>query len=429
MKRAAIIAAIGAMVALCNTGRAQQPLPLPEYAPADFANKSIIFYGSALSGVQAYAGFPQSGLTSTGTTQAGAYDLTTSPTGQVVVFADVPAGSGVAVNANFPVGGWQVIVNEGTNPLLAYPPIGGTGTIDGGAANAPISVLKSAVLQLVAPGDWRSIGSGGGTGGSGIPATALPLCGSGTAGTAQACVSLAGLATGGGSLAVVYGTTANTALEGSLRGAPSGVAQLDGGGLIPLSELPTLIAAMQAVLCGTGATNGAVACSPLVGLTSTAGGLAVVYGTAANTALEGSLLGAASGVAPLDAGARVPYANLPVAVQTVGLTFGFGGVPAASTLRQQVLPYACNVPANLAGSETWENTLATGSPAFAAAYVHSGSTTAIGTIVCSSSLHTCTLPSSSAANLVAGDVVQVTSPGSPDASAADLTFTVVCARQ
>lgn len=56
-----------------------------------------------------------------------------------------------------------------------------------------------------------------------------------------------------------------------------------------------------------------------VGFVAASGSLSVAYGKTVNTALQGSLLAAASGVAPLDASALVPLVNLPSAIDQAGL--------------------------------------------------------------------------------------------------------------
>ena len=114
-------------------------------------------------------------------------------------------------------------------------------------------------------------------------------------------------------------------------------------------------------------------------------------------------------------------ANLGVTVD-----LGFGGVPGASQISQVTFAFNCTVPANFSGSGGWLNTTATGSPAFALSYVHAGSSASIGNVTVSS--HAPTYPTTSAVALVAGDTLQLTAPGTPDATAADLVLGIACNR-
>lgn len=77
------------------------------------------------------AGSFASGLSGAGTTQADA----------TAIAADVSMFGTVALNAGarLPVDiGEKVVFNGGANPLLVYPPVGGT--VNAGAANASFSV-------------------------------------------------------------------------------------------------------------------------------------------------------------------------------------------------------------------------------------------------------------------------------------------------
>jgi hypothetical protein len=178
---------------------------------------------------------------------------------------------------------------------------------------------------------------------------------------------------------------------------------------------------------GGGTVTSVTAGAGLSGGTITGiGTIAVIYGTGSNTSLQGSLLNANSGVAPLDANARVPYANLPAAVQERTISLSWVGLPGISQIAQVVMTYPCNIAANLANSQSWANTEATSSAAVAVSYIHSGSSNSVGNVTFTSSGHTGSLPTSSAVDLVAGDVLQGTMPSSPDATLADVQIGIAC---
>jgi hypothetical protein len=175
-----------------------------------------------------------------------------------------------------------------------------------------------------------------------------------------------GLTTASGSFAVAYGTAAGTALQGSLFGAAGGVAPLDGTSKVPIANLPAVATlagtqAQYAVLAGPATGTGAAAWRQLAstdisgfgtaaaaaapvqtvagrtgsvtlaygdvsglggaavlsvgaGHVVSGGNFAVAYGTAAGTALQGSMLNATNGVAPLDGTGKVPLANISAAL-------------------------------------------------------------------------------------------------------------------
>jgi hypothetical protein len=294
------------------------------------------------------------GLTATGANQTGAYNLTTVCP-QYALFTTVNAGTGVALCANVPVGGTETLYDLGSNPLLVYPPIGGSGQINSSGVNIPISVPAAVgFITLLRDGvnSWHTIAATNLA--AGIPANGGVLITSGTLGTAVA-ASLSGLSVGAGTLATVYGTSPSTSLQGSMYNA-------------------------------------------------------------------------ANGVAPLDSNSKVPFANLPASVQTGGGSMGYSGVPTTSTLRQFQVPYACTIPANLSTSLGYVNTLATSTTNFALGYEHAGTVNTVGNIVFTSASHAPTYPTTAAISLAAGDVLQITSPGTADATLADVVFTIACAK-
>lgn len=110
----------------------------------------------------------------------------------------------------------------------------------------------------------------------------------------------------------------------------------------------------------------------------------------------------------------------------VAINLGFSGTPGASQISQASFTYNCTIPSNFTGSSGWLNTVATGSPAFTLSYIHAGSSTSIGNVTVSS--HAPAYPTTSAVALVAGDTLQLTAPGTPDATAADLVLGIACNR-
>lgn len=96
------------------------------------------------------------GLVATGTTQATALALAKDNN-----FVGTTAlNTGVILQANLHAGDEIYVFNGGANPLLVYPPVGGT--INGGAANADVSLpsLKGASFRVAS--DGLTFGTSGG---------------------------------------------------------------------------------------------------------------------------------------------------------------------------------------------------------------------------------------------------------------------------
>lgn len=80
-------------------------------------------------------------LTATGTTQTDALLLPAT----VNVFTTTASGTGARLPP-FEVSAGFIVANLGANALLLYPPVGGT--INGGAANAAVSIAAGKTAQV-----------------------------------------------------------------------------------------------------------------------------------------------------------------------------------------------------------------------------------------------------------------------------------------
>lgn len=103
---------------------------------------------------------PKAGLTSAGTTQAGA----TLIQHEFAEFGTVGASSGARLPTPAEIGGLQagdnvVVANNGANALLVYPPVGGK--IGTAAANAALSIPAGKAakffVSVASPLNWVAI--------------------------------------------------------------------------------------------------------------------------------------------------------------------------------------------------------------------------------------------------------------------------------
>jgi hypothetical protein len=97
-------------------------------------------------------------ITATGTTQATAYPLPATGKILAVAVGTVPAGSGVMLPGFVDANGCQEVAiwNQSGTAVLVYPQPGGT--LDGGSANAGVSLDAATVViyRAFSPIDWHS---------------------------------------------------------------------------------------------------------------------------------------------------------------------------------------------------------------------------------------------------------------------------------
>ena len=126
-------------------------------------------------------------------------------------------------------------------------------------------------------------------------------------------------------------------------------------------------------------------------------------------------------------------ADLPASSQVATLEFSFPGTMTSSAISEVIMGFSCSLAANFTSSGNptaygYGNTLSTGTSVFTLSYIHLGINYTIGTATFSSSSKAPTFSSSSAYNLVAGDVVQAASQSTADGTQADVIIGVNCTK-
>lgn len=165
------------------------------------------------------------------------------------------------------------------------------------------------------------------------------------------------------------------------------------------------------------------------GTAGTAGAVTVGTGLILSGGSLSVPVGQSLGVAPLDTNGMVPALNLPLSVQQVGLSLAWGGIPTSGALTFSAqVPWACNIPANGVGTNSYVNTNATGTTTFAVSYIHSGTSTSIGNFVWTNASSSASIPNFSQITLSAGDLLIGTAPATPDTTWANGTITIMCIR-
>jgi hypothetical protein len=209
----------------------------------------------------------------------------------------------------------------------------------------------------------------------------------------------------GSGLSLAGGTLTGT---GGGGGAPTGAAGGDLAGSYPNPTLTT-----------SGVTAGAYGSATQVPVvTVNAKGLVTTMGLAT--------LSAPSSFATITGTAS--YAQLPIEVQQVPISFPFSGKPATGAIVNVPMAMALTIPAGLAGATVFDSTQTTSNAVFTINKIAGGvTTTALGTVTVTSASHTSATLAGAGGSLAIGDTLQIIAP-TQDATLSDVSITLLAAR-
>ena len=139
--------------------------------------------------------------------------------------------------------------------------------------------------------------------------------------------------------------------------------------------------------------------------------------------------GTVDGYAGLGDDGCVPWNQLKPNSQKLPMAFVFSGKPASGSMFNVILAIPLNIPANLAGTVTYCNTLPTANVVFTVNKISNNVKTSIATVTFSPSSHTsATLSTQAQVSLATSDVLQIVAPATLDATFADVCITILAQR-
>lgn len=140
---------------------------------ADAQGNAIMSFPGRVAGWQ-WSGRVVAGLTSAGTTQNTALDLSGLGAG-TAEFSTVASATGTALDSALPTGSTQCVQDDGANTLYVYPPVGSSGAING-ASRYTLPINSFGCFTQTTSGGWVA-GVPWGSGGGGAAVTLLGALG------------------------------------------------------------------------------------------------------------------------------------------------------------------------------------------------------------------------------------------------------------